>query len=63
MLITGYDVTVFVRDEGKIPQEYRHNVNAVVGDVLNYADVERAVMGHDGVVIVLGTRNDLSKFH
>ncbi|KAB7505227.1 Flavin reductase (NADPH) [Armadillidium nasatum] len=60
MLITGYDVTVFVRDESKIPQDLRSNVNVAVGDVLNYADVERAVMGHDGVVIVLGTRNDLS---
>ncbi|RXG55333.1 Flavin reductase (NADPH), partial [Armadillidium vulgare] len=55
-----YDVTVFVRDEAKIPQDLRSNVNVAVGDVLNYADVERAVMGHDGVVIVLGTRNDLT---
>ncbi|KAG8143738.1 hypothetical protein E2320_000928 [Naja naja] len=32
----------------------------VVGDVLNRADVDRAVRGQDAVIIILGTRNDLS---
>lgn len=36
------------------------NVEIVKGNVLNLEDVERTVEGVDGVVITLGTRNNLS---
>ncbi|XP_015110645.1 flavin reductase (NADPH) [Diachasma alloeum] len=56
----GLQVRVFVRDESKIPDHLRGKVEAVVGDVKNAEEVENAVAGQEGVVVVLGTRNDLS---
>lgn len=50
----------FVRDESKIPEHLRSNVEAFVGDVTDADAVTKAVSGRDGVVVVLGTRNDLS---
>ncbi|XP_025904597.1 flavin reductase (NADPH) [Nothoprocta perdicaria] len=58
-LDAGYEVTVLVRDPARLPPE-RSPAHVVVGDVLNGADVERAVQGQDAVLIILGTRNDLS---
>jgi len=55
----GYEVTVFVRDRNKLPENIAPK-NVIVGDVLNTNDVENAVKDQDGVIIVLGTRNDLS---
>lgn len=37
----------------------KEKVETVVGDVLNAEQVSDAVKGVDGVVVVLGTRNDL----
>lgn len=55
----GYEVTVLVRDASRLPKDSAaHHV--VVGDVLKKDDVDKAVQGQDGVVVVLGTRNDLS---
>lgn len=51
----------FVRDEAKIPEDLRSKVDVVVGDVTNAKQVANAVAGTDAVVVVLGTRNDLSK--
>ncbi|XP_032084174.1 flavin reductase (NADPH) isoform X1 [Thamnophis elegans] len=55
----GYQVTVLVRDPARLPPDLQP-AQVVVGDVLNRADVDRAVQGQDAVIIVLGTRNDLS---
>ena len=49
---------MLVRDENTIPAEFKDKVEVVKGDVLNKADVEKTIQGVDGVVIVLGTRND-----
>uniref|UniRef100_A0A8B9QL17 Biliverdin reductase B n=1 Tax=Apteryx owenii TaxID=8824 RepID=A0A8B9QL17_APTOW len=54
-----YAVTVLVRDPARLPPEHRP-ARVVVGDVLNPADVDKAVQGQDAVIIILGTRNDLS---
>ena len=51
----------FVRDEAKIPAELAGSVEPFVGDVLDAVKVEEAITGQDGVVVVLGTRNELSK--
>lgn len=57
---SGYKVTVLVRDPTKLPAD--HNASrVVVGDVLNLEDVKKTMEGQDAVIIVLGTRNDLSK--
>ena len=58
----GLEVRAFVRDEAKIPEQFRDKVETMVGDVTNSEQVSKAVAGRDGVVIVLGTRNDLSMF-
>lgn len=53
-------MTVLVRDPAKLPAD--HNASrVVVGDVLNKEDVKKAMEGQDAVIIILGTRNDLSK--
>uniref|UniRef100_A0A8C4YN85 Biliverdin reductase B n=1 Tax=Gopherus evgoodei TaxID=1825980 RepID=A0A8C4YN85_9SAUR len=58
-LQAGYQVTVLVRDPARLPPEHRP-ARVVVGDVLNPADVDKAIEGQDAVIIILGTRNDLS---
>lgn len=59
-IFIGYDVTVFVRDEAKIPENLKGKVKAIVGNVTNYEQVEPSIANQEGVVVVLGTRNDLS---
>ncbi|KAF8794314.1 Flavin reductase (NADPH) like protein [Argiope bruennichi] len=54
----GYEVTAFVRDKAKLGQVTPQNI--IQGDVLNKDDVNKAVENQDGVIIALGTRNDLS---
>lgn len=57
---SGYNVTVLVRDTSKLPAD--HNASrVVVGDVLNKEDVKKTMEGQDAVIIILGTRNDLSE--
>lgn len=56
----GLNVRVFVRDENKVPADLKNKVDVVVGDVTNPEQVSKAVSDRDGVVVVLGTRNDLS---
>uniref|UniRef100_UPI00398EB2E9 flavin reductase (NADPH) n=1 Tax=Pristiophorus japonicus TaxID=55135 RepID=UPI00398EB2E9 len=58
-IAAGHEVTVLVRNLATLPAE-REGVKVIVGDVLNKEDVQKAVKGQDGVIIVLGTRNDLS---
>ncbi|KAJ8414600.1 hypothetical protein AAFF_G00038020 [Aldrovandia affinis] len=55
----GYSVTVLVRDPAKLPVDHKAS-KVVVGDVLNKDDVKKAMEGQDAVIIILGTRNDLS---
>ncbi|XP_050444988.1 flavin reductase (NADPH) [Cataglyphis hispanica] len=54
------DVRAFVRDEAKIPEDLKNKIESVVGDVTNAEQVTKAVADRDAVVVVLGTRNDLS---
>lgn len=56
----GYNVTVLVRDPARLPADHRAS-RVVVGDVLNKDDVRKTMEGQDAVIIILGTRNDLSK--
>ncbi|KAG7166639.1 Flavin reductase (NADPH)-like, partial [Homarus americanus] len=54
------EVTAFVRDPEKLPESIASQVTVKVGDVLDASAVDEAVSGQDGVVILLGTRNNLS---
>ena len=54
------DVRAFVRDKAKVPEDLKSKIESVVGDVTNAEQVANAVAGRDAVVVVLGTRNDLS---
>lgn len=58
---SGLEVTAFVRDESKVPPNIKDSVKVSVGDVTNPEQVSKAISGKDGVVVVLGTRNDLGK--
>lgn len=58
--LTGYEVTVLVRDASKLPVEGPQAAHVVVGDVLKAADVDKTVAGQDAVIVLLGTGNDLS---
>ena len=51
-------MTAFVRDPSKLTGDLKVS-KVITGDVTNSSDVDKAVAGQDGVVIVLGTRNDL----
>ncbi|XP_076590371.1 flavin reductase (NADPH) [Chaetodon auriga] len=55
----GYNVTVLVRDPTKLPADHKAS-RVEVGDVLNKEDVKKTLEGQDAVIIILGTRNDLS---
>ncbi|XP_073879719.1 flavin reductase (NADPH) isoform X2 [Macaca fascicularis] len=55
-----YEVTVLVRDSSRLPSEGPQPAHVVVGDVLQAADVDKTVAGQDAVIVLLGTRNDLS---
>lgn len=56
----GFNVRAFVRDPNKLPDHLRDSVEVVKGDVLEYKDVLNAIKNTSAVVVVLGTRNDLS---
>ncbi|XP_041849760.1 flavin reductase (NADPH)-like [Melanotaenia boesemani] len=55
----GYNVTVLVSDPAKLPPDHKA-ARVVAGDVLNKEDVKKTMEGQDAVIIILGTRNDLS---
>lgn len=55
----GYNATVLVRDPSRLPGDHKAS-RVVVGDVLNREDVRKTLEGQDAVIIILGTRNDLS---
>nr|XP_053629084.1 flavin reductase (NADPH)-like isoform X3 [Cherax quadricarinatus] len=56
----GYEVTAFVRNPAKLPGVLASQVRVEVGDVLDESAVAQAVQGQDAVVILLGTRNNLT---
>ncbi|KYN03097.1 PREDICTED: flavin reductase (NADPH) [Cyphomyrmex costatus] len=56
----GLEVRAFVRDKNKVPEDLRSKVELIVGDVINAKEVSNAIAGRDAVVVVLGTRTDLS---
>ncbi|XP_076752280.1 flavin reductase (NADPH) [Xylocopa sonorina] len=56
----GLNVRVFVRNENKVPENLKDKVEIVIGDVTNAEQVSNAVSNRDAVVVVLGTRNNLS---
>ncbi|KAF4101712.1 hypothetical protein G5714_018144 [Onychostoma macrolepis] len=56
----GYNVTVLVRDAARLPPDHKAS-RVVVGDVLNKDDVKKTLEGQDAVIIILGTRTDLSE--
>lgn len=58
--LSGYNVTVLVRDPANLPADHKA-ARVVVGDVLNKDDVKKTLEGQDAVIIILGTRNDLSE--
>ncbi|MPC66803.1 Flavin reductase (NADPH) [Portunus trituberculatus] len=60
VLLNKYDVTTFVRDPARLPQELSSKVTVKTGDVLDSKAVDEAVQDQDAVVILLGTRNDLT---
>jgi len=55
----GLKTRAFVRDENKVPEHLKDKIETVVGDVTNAEQVSKAIAGVDGVVVILGTRNDL----
>ncbi|XP_057660702.1 flavin reductase (NADPH) [Diorhabda carinulata] len=56
----GLSVKAFVRDPAKLPEHLRNAVEVVKGDILDYNTVLDGIKDVMGVVVVLGTRNDLS---
>lgn len=56
----GLQARAFVRDTTKIPQDLKNKIESVVGDVTDADQVAKAIADTDAVVVVLGTRNDLS---
>lgn len=55
-------MTVLVRDATRLDPCAVGRVTVVDGDALDTDAVTRTVQGQDAVVVVLGTRNDLSEF-
>ncbi|CAH0728639.1 unnamed protein product, partial [Brenthis ino] len=55
----GLEVRAFVRDPSKVPDELKSKIEIFKGDVLEPDSVVNAVEGMDGVVIALGTRENL----
>lgn len=51
-----------MRDEAKIPEDLKNKIEFIVGDVTNADQVMKAVDGRDAVIVVLGTRKDLSMY-
>lgn len=51
-----------MRDENKVPMNLKNKIEIIIGDVTNKEQVSNAISNTDAVVVVLGTRNDLSKY-
>lgn len=55
----GLNVTAFVRDPSRLPAELASHVTFCQGSSIIKEDVSKAMDGQDGVIVALGTRNDL----
>ena len=55
------NVTAFVRDPSRLPAELASYVTICQGSSIIKEDVSKAMDGQDGLIVALGTRNDLSK--
>ncbi|MEP7037968.1 MAG: SDR family oxidoreductase [Acidobacteriota bacterium] len=51
----GHEVTAFARSPEKLDDLKRENLRIVKGDVVNYADVEKAAAGQEAVLSALGS--------
>src|SRR6266567_8866461 len=56
----GHTVTALVRSPDRLKQ-FRDRITIKQGDLLNSADLERAIQGQDAVVSAFGPRVPLSK--
>ena len=59
--VPGLKVTAFVRDPNRLPAELAPHVTFFQGSSIIKEDVSKAMEGQDGVIVALGTRNDLRK--
>jgi putative NADH-flavin reductase len=50
----GYDVTAFARTPSKLDEFNHENLSIIQGDVFNYSDVEKAIIGQNAVISALG---------
>uniref|UniRef100_A0A1B0CGQ9 NAD(P)-binding domain-containing protein n=1 Tax=Lutzomyia longipalpis TaxID=7200 RepID=A0A1B0CGQ9_LUTLO len=55
----GLKLRLLVRDMKTVPNTFRDKVEIILGDVTDYTKVQEVIQGTDGVVVVLGTRNNL----
>merc|ERR1711928_71985 len=55
----GLKVTAFVREPNRLPAELAPHVTFFQGSSIIKEDVSKAMEGQDGVIVALGTRNDL----
>src|SRR5260370_11301991 len=56
----GYSVTAFVRSPERL-RPFRDRIIIKQGDVLNSAELERVIQGHDAVLSAFGPRVPISK--
>uniref|UniRef100_A0A1B0CGM4 NAD(P)-binding domain-containing protein n=1 Tax=Lutzomyia longipalpis TaxID=7200 RepID=A0A1B0CGM4_LUTLO len=55
----GLKLRLLVRVMKTVPNTFRDKVEIILGDVTDYTKVQEVIQGTNGVVVVLGTRNDL----
>ncbi|XP_055678706.1 flavin reductase (NADPH) [Lutzomyia longipalpis] len=55
----GLKLRLLVRDMKTVPNTFRDKVEIILGDVTDYTKVQEVIQGTNGVVVVLGTRNNL----
>lgn len=60
--ISGFKVKLLLRDPSKLANEYHDKVEIIKGNVTNADDVNKTIKDVDGVVVVLGTRNNLGNY-
>ncbi len=53
-LESEHEITAFVRNPDKLPDDLRERVHIVQGDILNSEDVDRAIQGQEAVISVIG---------
>ncbi|CAG9837068.1 unnamed protein product [Diabrotica balteata] len=56
----GLSVKAFVRNPARLPEHLKNSVEVVTGNVLDYKSVLDGIKDVSGVVVALGTNNDLS---